>query len=247
MTIGERLKQARDQKSISLEEAYRQTKIHPNVLQALEEDRAHNFLSAIYIKAFIKTYARYLALDGEQLVREYLGSQKEPPAAPMILPEEIDEKKAKPLTQVDPLVVGRGIAIVIVVLIALILIRFMLMRSVAAPAVTLKTDAPAMRVEIAAPVQKAPAPNKPASAEELLVEIKTKEACWVRVQADDRVVFQMTLEKGRTEKWQAKDKIELRIGKPEALEVRFNGKLIDLAENGVKKGLVITHQSIIGK
>ena len=38
-SIGARLKKARADKGISLEEAHQVTKIHPKVLDALEEDR----------------------------------------------------------------------------------------------------------------------------------------------------------------------------------------------------------------
>ena len=47
--VGEKLKKARLEKGLSLDEVYRQTRIHLRVLEALEEDRAHNLLSFIYI------------------------------------------------------------------------------------------------------------------------------------------------------------------------------------------------------
>ncbi len=67
-SVGEKLRDARLGKNLSLEEVYRVTKIHLPVLEALEQDRAHNFLSFVYIKGFLKTYAQYLGLDAHKLL-----------------------------------------------------------------------------------------------------------------------------------------------------------------------------------
>ena len=81
----------------------------------------------------------------------------------------------------------------------------------------------------------------------LVLEVRTKTDCWLKVRADNQTLFKTTLPKGRRERWQAKERIELRIGKPEALEVFLNGKRIDLKKARVKKSLLITHEGIEGK
>ena len=69
----------------------------------------------------------------------------------------------------------------------------------------------------------------------------------MRVKIDNQVIFEKTLPKGRHERWRAKERIELKIGKPEVLEVFLNGKFIDLKKEKVKRTLVITHGGIEGK
>ena len=249
-TTGEKLKKARLEKNISFEEIYKHTKIHTRVLKALEEDRAHNFLSHIYVKNFLKAYARYLELDADALIKEYAKSlsPQEPEA-------KAPTKKGKLFANINKLFAVRVASVALLFIILVFYFRFALKRIepeiiAVTPEITIeKVEKPVVVV-----------PEKPKEAlrkvkvtpiapkiEELVVSVKTKENCWLKVDADEEVVFQKTLAKGKTEKWSAKDKIELRIGKPEALEVYFNGTLIDLVKEKVKKGLVITREGITGK
>lgn len=68
--IGERIKKVRLEKGLSLEEVHRKTKIHMNVLKAIEEDALVNF-SPIYIKGFIKIYCNFLAIDPKEFIADY--------------------------------------------------------------------------------------------------------------------------------------------------------------------------------
>ena len=65
---GERLKQARLERGISLEEAEKATKIRRAYLAALEEEDFDRLPSAIYAKGFLQVYARYLGLNIEEIL-----------------------------------------------------------------------------------------------------------------------------------------------------------------------------------
>lgn len=71
MSIGEQLKAARERKRLTIEEVAKATKIHRNTLTALEADSADALLNPVYVKNFIKTYAKYLGEDGQALARAY--------------------------------------------------------------------------------------------------------------------------------------------------------------------------------
>ena len=60
--IGEKLKKARLEKGLTLEEVHRKTKIHLNVLKAIEEGSLVNF-SPVYIKGFLKIYCKFLGIE----------------------------------------------------------------------------------------------------------------------------------------------------------------------------------------
>lgn len=79
-SIGSQLKKARQKKEVTLSEVYQQTRIHTDILSALEEDRYDNILNPIYIKSFLKRYASYLGLDTAKLLGEYsvLHEEEEP-------------------------------------------------------------------------------------------------------------------------------------------------------------------------
>ncbi|MFH1868520.1 MAG: RodZ domain-containing protein [Candidatus Omnitrophota bacterium] len=71
VSIGSQLKKAREKKEIAISEVYQQTKIHPDVLSALEEDRFDNILNPIYVRGFLKRYAAYLGLDADIILDQY--------------------------------------------------------------------------------------------------------------------------------------------------------------------------------
>ena len=68
LSLGERLKSAREAKRISLEDACRITKIQRRVLQAIEAGRVEEILDPTYAKIFVKKYASFLGIDGSALL-----------------------------------------------------------------------------------------------------------------------------------------------------------------------------------
>ena len=235
-SVGEKLKKARLEKNLSLDEVYKQTKIHSRVLEALEQDRAHNFLSPVYIKGFLRAYARYLGLNGEKLLKEYIDSQKvEAPVQPQPAEAAI-EKKDKAFPPLNPFLIFR-VALSILLAIGLVFYFRYVLKNISAA--EKKGKVQKVKIEVI------PAPA--VKVEDLILEVKTLDACWMRVKADNQSIFEKTLPKGKRERWQAKEKIELRIGKPEALEVFVNGKPINLKKAKVKRTLLITHEGIKGK
>ena len=63
IAIGEMLRQAREKKSITVEQAQKQTHIHSTVITALEEGRCDDILTPNYVKSFLKEYSNYLGFD----------------------------------------------------------------------------------------------------------------------------------------------------------------------------------------
>lgn len=69
--IGEKLKEARKNIGISIEEAAEDLKLHIDQITNLEEGNMTFFQDILYLKNFIRDYAKYLGLDKEQLVDEF--------------------------------------------------------------------------------------------------------------------------------------------------------------------------------
>ena len=93
---------------------------------------------------------------------------------------------------------------------------------------------------------KTQAPAKGAQAipaeESLRLGIRALEDCWLQLKADNHVVFQNVLKKGRFEAWEADDRMELTLGSAGGVQLEINGKIIpSLGKRGqVLKGVVIT-------
>jgi cytoskeleton protein RodZ len=71
-TFGTRLRVEREQRGITLDQISRSTKIGTRFLQALEQDRFDQLPGGIFNKGFIRAYARFLGLDEEQTLSDYL-------------------------------------------------------------------------------------------------------------------------------------------------------------------------------
>ena len=84
-TFGMRLKQEREQRGITLEQISQSTKIGTRFLRALEEDHFEQLPGGIFNKGFVRAYARFVGLDEEQAVADYLAatgaSEQEPEAS----------------------------------------------------------------------------------------------------------------------------------------------------------------------
>lgn len=69
--LGNRLKEAREAKGLSLADVQEMTKIQKRYLQGIEEGNYELMPGKFYVRAFIKQYAEAVGLDHEQLFEEY--------------------------------------------------------------------------------------------------------------------------------------------------------------------------------
>ncbi len=68
--LGNRLKEAREEKGMSLDDLQAATKIQKRYLTALEEGNYDIIPGKFYVRAFIKQYAEAVGLDSELLFEE---------------------------------------------------------------------------------------------------------------------------------------------------------------------------------
>jgi cytoskeletal protein RodZ len=68
--VGIKLREARARRRLSLEEVEAETKIRVRYLQAIENEEWGQLPEDTYVRAFIRTYGRFLGLDGERLAEE---------------------------------------------------------------------------------------------------------------------------------------------------------------------------------
>ena len=69
--IGERFKRERKRLNLSLKEVENATSIRSAYIEAIEEGRKERFLSPVYMLGFLKQYANFLGLDGEEMIRDH--------------------------------------------------------------------------------------------------------------------------------------------------------------------------------
>jgi len=78
-SLGEQLKQAREQRGVGLDEVAQSTKIGTRFLRALEADRYDQLPGGIFNKGFIRAYARAVGLDEEKAIAEYIAATEPTP------------------------------------------------------------------------------------------------------------------------------------------------------------------------
>jgi transcriptional regulator with XRE-family HTH domain len=71
-TIGQMLREARARKGATIAEAAAVTQVKASTLDAMERDDFSRMPAAVYAKGFLRIYGRFLNIDPEPLVREYV-------------------------------------------------------------------------------------------------------------------------------------------------------------------------------
>jgi cytoskeleton protein RodZ len=71
-SFGDKLKREREMRAITLEEIAEATKIGTRSLRALEEEHFDQLPGGIFNKGFVRAYAKFLGIDEEQAVADYV-------------------------------------------------------------------------------------------------------------------------------------------------------------------------------
>jgi cytoskeleton protein RodZ len=81
-SIGQALREEREARNISIEEIASATKIVPRYLEALEADRLEQMPGGFFIRGIIRTYAKSVGLDPEEVLNRYKAAGLLEAAAP---------------------------------------------------------------------------------------------------------------------------------------------------------------------
>ena len=263
-SVGARLKQTRLEKGLSLEEVHKQTKIHLNVLKAIEEDRFIG-LSPIYIKGFLKIYCDFLGVDTKGIINEFQKSHQVPEQAPVIrqkelvvakkagavLPSRFARLKSLKLFRIKKQYLLAAAFVLAGIVLVTVLVRLIhtgiahwharrAQTRVSQPDVRPVVRVPTTKTSKQSVATRVAAPQE--IAQGVRVSLRAKEDCWLRLYLDGKLVFQRILKRGKAETWHAKEKIEFSAGNATALLVEVNGKTLPpLGRRGeVLKKVVIT-------
>jgi cytoskeletal protein RodZ len=215
-TVGERLRAAREEKGLSLEDVAAQTRIPQRHLESIENAEWDKLPAPTYTVGFAKNYATTVGLDrteiGEQL-REEMGGQRFASSQSEVI-EAADPARTMPKW----LVISAVVAVILLVVVMSVLNR----RSLEPEATS---NAPA---EAAAPVkQPAPAatqPQAPAASAQGPVVLTAVAPAWVRVSDQGKTLVEGMMQPGQTYQVpQTAVAPMLRVGAPEALRITVGG------------------------
>jgi cytoskeletal protein RodZ len=80
-SFGSWLRQQREIREIALREIAETSKISLRYLEALEQDRFHLLPAPVFARGFLREYARYVGLDGDEVVNYFILAQDEDPTS----------------------------------------------------------------------------------------------------------------------------------------------------------------------
>ena len=66
--IGQQLREAREDKSLTLQQVSREIRIRTRYLEALENGDLGELPSAVHVRGFLRSYANFLGLNAEELL-----------------------------------------------------------------------------------------------------------------------------------------------------------------------------------
>jgi cytoskeletal protein RodZ len=68
--IGDLFKQKRKERNLSLKEAENATSIRMSYLRAIENGEIAKLISPVYAEGFVRQYAVFLGIDGDQIIKD---------------------------------------------------------------------------------------------------------------------------------------------------------------------------------
>jgi transcriptional regulator with XRE-family HTH domain len=245
--IGALLREARLKQGITLDKVQEETKIRRRYLEALEEGNNRVFPGEVYLKGFLKNYAHFLGLPGDELVKRY--------AQTRAAVDEENNHAPRPASAMGPNP-ARGLVTVAVLLVAFLALGAFFLTRRPDP----ENRVPPPEKEIESEVSDSPATTAPPSApesepgetvgevrsvkdlpreavfqvvgNEIRLELRvTGERCWVAVRADGGSEKAEMLARGDTRIIEGMERVWLRAGDPGALELRVNGLFLGPAGN----------------
>lgn len=208
-TVGERLRAAREEKGISLEDIASQTRIPRRHLESLEVSDWEKLPAPTYTIGFARNYASAVGLDTSDISEQLRGEMGRERTVPTM---EVFEPADPARTMPKWLVLGAIAAVIVIVL----LLSWLNQRSLEEP----DAIAEAPPVSVAPPAQQR-APVPPRATAQGPVTLTATEEVWLQVyERGGATLFQGLLQPGQTFQVPATAAAPLlKTGKPEALRV----------------------------
>jgi len=253
ISFGERMRREREMRGIKLEQIAESTKIGKRNLIALEQERFDQLPGGIFNKGFVRAYAKYLGLDEEQAVNDFLAASSNYDQPVALQPPPTSWVKP-PVIPSDDAVRRRNLFWVVLAAVLLIggFIAWFYLKSrprtsgetdqqPATQAATFNTPVPAgspvitgskpvnSQTRVAANSASSSFSSPPGAPESAVrkgiftVQIQAKETSWVNVVSDGQQVMNVVVPAGEERTVHAKQELVLKTGNAGGIKVLHNG------------------------
>jgi cytoskeleton protein RodZ len=238
--FGEHLKREREMRGVSLDEICAATRIGTRFLQAMETEEWERLPGGVFNRGFVRAVARYLGLDEEGMVAEYVMAMNQGSATPPGTAQQ-ENRLLQKQTNWLPWI-GAAFSVLLIAAVWLGWHFYSVRRdraraaqsSAAFPAAAQPSEQPTAGAAPASPGTLPPnAPSAPAAsssaspaADKLELKIEAGKTTSVTVIADAKVVFNGTFIPGQSRTFEAENQFDVAAKDAGALLLELNGKTL---------------------
>lgn len=232
--LGERFRAAREARGLSLSDVSEQIRIRSVYLAAIEDENWGTIGAPVYARGFLRTYARFLGLDPEEVVAVFNSSEASRPVGAPSIGSSAPESPLDRTSSRGPLLLWAA-SLVAVLLVAFVVYNELTMRREAVPVATVTQTSSPLPSNTPLTLAASPAPfeNTPANSLALVLSAPS----WLRVTVDGNVSMEGTFPAGTAKTFHGKSAL-VRIGNAGGVEIYVDGK--DVGKLG-KLGDVAEH------
>jgi len=254
-SFGSSLRRERELRGVSLQEIAASTKIGVTLLQAIEEDRLEKLPQGLFVRGFVREYARFLALDEQKILTELSFHSSQVQAAERAFDHEDQKVSSRFATRL----VNAGLIAGVFALVAILILSPSFTSSGSAPAPLPPVNAPSAAA-VSAPVSGTqvasnggsvlPAAATPGSTsvipQPLQLTLTATEDCWIGLDVGGDRVENRVLKKGESFSIVARQNASLAVGNAGGLLVAIDsGPARPLGNRGeVKRNIPLSPEAI---
>jgi cytoskeletal protein RodZ len=231
--LGDEFRAAREARHLSFSDVSEQIHIRSVYLQSIEDEDWGAIAAPVYVRGFVRTYARFLGLDAESAVQHYNAAIGDAgigdPAAGASRPVNVTRSSITPGPREDVrrgpslwIWLGGGVAAILVAFVVITYVQSQTGSGDRQPVARASSPARAAASAAARPVESAAPSADPAAAGRSLV-VRTSQRSWLRVEVDGRAQAEGIFPAG-TEKTFHGRQVEVRAGNAAGVSVVLNGK-----------------------
>jgi len=256
-SLGERLRRTRLAKGIDLTAVASETKISTRYLEALEQDDWTTLPGKVFARNFARQYARVVGMEEGEIEADLkaLAEAEQDDASGSLQPTRSGSDlppipSAVGLSFPEPRRWHVAALWLLGTLVACTTVYVVWTRYLSKEIASLSVTKPSEAPPVAAPKPKAEeppaaAPIAPAVEGKFRVDLLAKERVWIQIRADGRFVFAGEIEQGTTRAVEASREVRLRLGNAAAVDVSWNGKLLEPAgPRGQVRNLVLGPEGV---
>lgn len=222
-TIGDILRAEREKQGISVKDVEKATSIRALYIQAIDEGNYKILPGEVYLKGFIRNYANFLGLNGQEMVNMYRQSLTPDVQPVQVQPDPIPPEKQPPAK-------GSSAKWIIALLVVLLLagLAWLAMSMWETPTPPVQPPKPAPQAQPVKPTPTPPqqtpaAPTAPTASPVVIVAKYTAES-WTLVTADGKDIYEGIPKIGQSFTWTANKSITLRLGNAAGVSLTYNGQ-----------------------